>query len=351
MVGMLGLDRGAARAAWTVLLMALLVAVLYSIRSTLVIFSVAALLAYLLSPLVELVDRWTPRRFPRNLSLAAVYLLLLALGVGAAVLLVSRVATDAGILAGKLPEYLNSSRVPAELPLPEFLQPHKEEIVAAVRSQMETGARELLPALRNVGFQVLSGLSNVVLVVLIPVLSFLFLKDGRDFRRWLLEQIDKGPSRTLVADILADINHVLAHFMRAVFVLALITFAVYGTCFSIVGMPYGILLAALGGALEMIPVLGPLSAVAAILAVAVFTGFGNLLWIVILVVAYRMLIDYLVQPYLMSSGVELHPLLVIFGVLAGKVLGGVAGMFLSIPVLAILRVVYLRLRRHHAPAS
>ena len=60
-------------------------------------------------------------------------------------------------------------------------------------------------------------------------------------------------------------------------------------------------------------------------------------------IVYRIFQDYVLQPYLMSSGVALHPLLVIFGVLAGEQVGGVAGMFLSIPALATLRVVYVRL--------
>jgi predicted PurR-regulated permease PerM len=59
---------------------------------------------------------------------------------------------------------------------------------------------------------------------------------------------------------------------------------------------------------------------------------------------YRVFQDYVLNPYLMSSRVELHPLLVLFGVLAGNSIGGVPGMFFSIPVIAILKVIYARLR-------
>ncbi len=55
--------------------------------------------------------------------------------------------------------------------------------------------------------------------------------------------------------------------------------------------------------------------------------------------------DYILSPHLMSKGVELHPLLVIFGVFAGGEIGGVAGVFLSIPVLALIRLLYHRLRK------
>jgi predicted PurR-regulated permease PerM len=79
--------------------------------------------------------------------------------------------------------------------------------------------------------------------------------------------------------------------------------------------------------------------------VAAFTGYGHLLWIVIFLVIYRIFQDYVLSPYLMSAGVEVDPLLVLFGVLAGEQIAGVPGMFFSVPVIAALRVFYVRLRR------
>jgi predicted PurR-regulated permease PerM len=61
-----------------------------------------------------------------------------------------------------------------------------------------------------------------------------------------------------------------------------------------------------------------------------------------------MLQDYVVSPHLMGRGVELHPLLVLFGVFAGAEVAGIAGTFLSVPVLALFRILYLRLRKAHA---
>ncbi|MGH9663127.1 MAG: AI-2E family transporter, partial [Bryobacteraceae bacterium] len=79
--------------------------------------------------------------------------------------------------------------------------------------------------------------------------------------------------------------------------------------------------------------------------VTLFSGYQHLVWLLIFLVLYRMFQDYALSPYLMSSGVEIHPLLVLFGVLAGEQLGGVPGMFFSVPVMAALRVIYLRLAK------
>jgi Predicted permease len=70
---------------------------------------------------------------------------------------------------------------------------------------------------------------------------------------------------------------------------------------------------------------------------------------VIFLVIYRFFQDYVLSPHLMSEGVELHPLMVIFGALAGEQIAGVWGMFLSVPVIAILRLVIVRIRKLRTP--
>jgi predicted PurR-regulated permease PerM len=136
----------------------------------------------------------------------------------------------------------------------------------------------------------------------------------------------------------------LASYMRALFVMSLGAFTAYSIFFTIMRLPYGVLLAAVGGMLEFIPMVGPLTASAMIILVALVTK-ANMVAILIFLVLYRMLQDYVVSPHLMGQGVELHPLLVLFGVFAGAEIAGVPGTFLSVPVLALVRLVYLRIRK------
>jgi predicted PurR-regulated permease PerM len=95
---------------------------------------------------------------------------------------------------------------------------------------------------------------------------------------------------------------------------------------------------------EFVPVIGPAVAGVVILIVCGTTGSGGLLWIVVFWACFRIFQDYVLNPYVMSSGVEVHPLLVLFAVLAGEAIGGVPGMIFSVPILAILRVILHRLR-------
>src|SRR4051794_31627509 len=100
---MLGIDPRAARAAWTVFLLALVIATAYAARETLVVFMTAVLFAYLLVPLVGLVERFTPRRVSQKLALAIVYLVLVAVIIGLSITLGSQLVEEANNLAEKLP--------------------------------------------------------------------------------------------------------------------------------------------------------------------------------------------------------------------------------------------------------
>jgi predicted PurR-regulated permease PerM len=124
----------------------------------------------------------------------------------------------------------------------------------------------------------------------------------------------------------------------------LATFICYSAALSLMGAPYALLLGGTAALLEFIPFVGPLSAIGMILAVLGFGGFEHLLWVFFFILAYRGFQDYVLGPYLMSEGVEVAPLLVIIGLLAGEQIGGIAGIFLSVPLIAAIRIVFMRVR-------
>ncbi len=136
--------------------------------------------------------------------------------------------------------------------------------------------------------------------------------------------------------------------MRALVLLAIASFCAWSIFLSVMKYPYELLLAGIAGILEFIPVIGPACALVIMLVVCLVTGSGGLLWIIIFWGCFRIFQDYVLNPYLMSAGIELHPLLVLFGVLAGDALAGIPGMFFSVPVIAILRVIYNHLRTSYA---
>jgi len=328
---MLGIDSRSARGTWTAALVLLGLWLVYLVRSTLFIFMLAVLFAYLLAPLVNLLDRLLPSSRTRIPALALAYVILVGLAVVAGILIGTRVVSQATDLAQKFPATLKGWEASFQSKVPDSL-----------KSELITRSNEFISTLPSLGLKFLALMGNLIYVVIVPVLAFLCLKDGPVVRKHLLGMLTPGPPRKLLDDVLADMDLVLAHYMRALVLLGGTAFTAYGIFLTVLGVPYSILMGVLAGALEFIPMVGPLAAGVIVLVIA-GAASGHVVAIVIFIVAFRMFQDYVVSPHLMGHGVELHPLMVLFGVFAGAELAGIAGTFLSVPVLALARVLYLRI--------
>lgn len=341
---MLGLDRRAANYTWTVVFVFLLLGLVYLIRETLFIFAVALLFAYLLSPLVNYLDQRLPgvSRVP---ALVIVYVSLVGLLLVIGIEVGSRIVVQANALATRVPELLTKLEAQAE-PIPvQTTETVRDTVISTLKKQIAYHSRDILSMLPNAALGVLSHAGSLIVIVLVPILSFFFLKDGRTIRSSLLGILTSGSRRDMIQDIAADVHLLLAQYMRALVMLAAAAFVAYASFFSAIGVPYGILLAAIAFPLEFIPMVGPLAASVIILLVAGLSGFHHLLWILAFLAVFRLFQDYVLSPHLLSKGTELHPLVVIFGVLTGAQIAGITGSFLSVPVLATLRIVYRQLQK------
>lgn len=345
---MLALDRHAARVTWTVFLVALVILLAYMARHTIVVFLVALFFAYMLHPAVNAVDRMIPPRVSRNWSLVIVYLVFVGALVGIGFAIGSTVAEQASNLATRLPELIKSNDPLKSLPLPGWLDPLRMRIIETIRSQLDNLDKSAIPILKTAAQEVFKHAGTALEVVLVPILSFFFLKDGPRIREALVDRMTEGSNTVLLDEILNDVHLLLGHYMRALVILACATFVSYTLFLQFTGGQYAVLLGGIAGLFEFIPVVGPLSAAVVIIVVEGFSGYGHVIAFIIFVLCYRMFQDYVLSPYLMGSGVELHPLLVLFGVFAGEQIAGIPGMFFSVPVIAVLRVVYVRLMRARA---
>jgi predicted PurR-regulated permease PerM len=341
---MFGFDPRVARATWTVIAIALLCLAIYAIRETLFMFVVALLFAYLLLPLIDFIDRVLPGNQTRGIALAVVYLLLVA---GIAVIgteIGSRVTVQANNLAQRITDFMRPEQT-ENLPLPQPLRPITDRLLSAARVAIQQHYQEILQTLPQTALKTLGAFTSVIFIVIVPILSFFFLKDGRALQRSIVNQVTDDDHRRLLKEIAGELNVLLAQYMRALVLLGLAASLAYGVFFAIMGVPYAVLLAVIAFPLEFIPMLGPVASTTIVLLVAGFSGYPHMLAIVAFLAVYRIIQDYVISPQLMSVGMELHPLLIIFGVFAGEQIGGVSGAFLSVPVVAVLRMLYRRLER------
>lgn len=335
---MLGIDPRAARYTWTAALVLLLFATIYVIRETLIVFVVALLFAYLLYPLMDLIDRHLTTK-TRTPALAMTFVIMIGILAVLGSLVGSVVANQAANLAKEAPVFLKRvSQNPP--PGPQELRSLTSQATGLLQSQLQQHYGDIVSKVPAVTFRVLAASSNVIYIIIVPILSFFILRDGRSIRDSFIEMLDSG--RQSARETLADAHTLLLQYMRALLFLCCATFVSFSIVLSIMRVPYPILLAAIAFPLEFVPLVGPLAAAVIIMIVSIVTGYTHLLWLFVFLSVYRIFQDYVLSPHLMSQGVELHPLLVIFGVFAGGEIGGAAGIFLSIPILALIRLVYHR---------
>ncbi|MGH9608370.1 MAG: AI-2E family transporter [Bryobacteraceae bacterium] len=341
---MLGIDERALRVIWTVFLFGLILTVVYFIRNTLILFAASIFFAYALWPMVSLIERFLPRR--RTVALALVYTAFMGVLVVVGFLLIPRFIAEATSLVTSLPKLMNSGKF-ATLPLPNWLEPLRAQIIGFMHHEATQLQAHFGPLLQAAGTHILSGVASTLPFILLPILAFFFLKDARHIRVSLLGAVDHEHDRTMVDLILNDIHSVLKRYIRALVLLAIVSFSAWAVFLGIMQYQYELLLAGIAGILEFIPVIGPAAALVILLIVSAITG-SSLIGIAVFWGAFRLFQDYILNPYLMSAGIEMHPLLVLFGVLAGEAIGGIPGMFFSVPAIAILRVIYGHLRTSYS---
>ena len=325
----------------TVLLFALGLGFLYVARATLIAFLFAIFFAYLMSPLVAQLERVLRGR---GRAIAVIYSLLLALVVIFFVIVGPKVTREGARLGQSLPSLLSrlsSGQIANQLGaehgwshattdfLQSFLLSHQDDISHIAQ---------------RVGIRVADVAKQAWLFFVVPLLSIFFLKDGRSFGDFLLSTIQSRPQREFLENVLNDLNQMLAHFIRAQLTLAGLTLLVYSAFLAAMRVPYALVLGTMGGVLEFVPVIGPLVAAVVIVGVALLMSYHHWLALIVFLGIWRLIQDYVSSPRIMGESVELHPLAAIFGVMAGGEVAGILGIYLSIPVMASLRIVFRRWR-------
>jgi predicted PurR-regulated permease PerM len=154
------------------------------------------------------------------------------------------------------------------------------------------------------------------------------------------EAVEPRGERTLVKRILGRVDTMLAKYIRAQLALAGLSFVFYSISMLALGFPYAIALGALGGVLEFLPAVGWIASAVAILTTG-FLTHSHWIWMAVLVVVWRIVQNFINSPRIMGDSLELQPLTVIFALMVGGQVGGIAGVYLSVPAVAVLRIVWL----------
>jgi predicted PurR-regulated permease PerM len=336
------IDGRTARVLFTVSLFAIAIGFLYVARRTLIAFLFAIFFAYLVDPAVSRIQRWTKSR---AIAIAIIYSLIVIFLVTFFFFVGPRIGRETQKLTESLPsllEKISSGELAVEIGVKHHLSTATSQQLSSFLSS-HRGA--LLEIAQKAGLRIADVAQESWLLVLVPILAAFFLGDAHMFSQTLLSFFHSKPQREFMEGVIEDLNQMLADFIRAQLTLAALSWLAYSAFLGAVQVPYALMLGTAGGLLEFIPVVGPLLAAALIFGVALLTGSHWVLVLIFLAV-WRLVQDYVINPRIMGKSMELHPLAALFGVLAGGEIAGVLGVYLSIPVMASLRIVWRRWRMY-----
>jgi predicted PurR-regulated permease PerM len=174
---------------------------------------------------------------------------------------------------------------------------------------------------------------SAIWLLAIPILAIFILRDGR-------QMVNAFSDRKLVRGILQRVDTMLAKYIRAQLALAGLSFVFYIVSMFALGFPHAIALGLLGGVLEFLPAVGWIASAVAILTVG-FLTHSHWIWMAVFVAMWRLVQNFVNSPRIMGDNLELQPLAVIFALMVGGQVGGIAGVYLSVPAVAVLRIVWL----------
>lgn len=338
------IDSRTTRVLFTFLVFALGFAFLYVARKTLIAFLFAVFFAYLVDPGVSRVEKFSKSRAA---AITVIYLLIV-LALGTLFFFIGpRIGHETQRLTDSMPslvERINSGQIVQDIGIEHGLTPTTRDQLSAF---LKGHSGDLLKLAQRAGIRIAEVAQESWILVLIPILAAFFLKDGRAFSQVALSFVHTKPQREFLQGVITDMNMMLAQFIRAQLTLAALSWVAYASFLGLImHVPYALMLGTAGGILEFVPVVGPLLASVLIIGVALLTGYPHWLIVGIFLLFWRLIQDYVVSPRVMGRTMELHPLAAIFGVLAGAEIAGVLGVYLSIPVMASLRIVWRRWRMY-----
>ncbi len=326
------------------------------LSSIILLVILAIFFAYLIAPLVELTETLfhrTKRNIPRPLAIGLVYLGL-AVGLWLSLsFLLPYLGDQLGQFKEQAPGYVEGVKGKAK----QYNELYSQKLPANVREKIKIQAIEKIDSaskyaadeIPSLLFNIAGGLVHYLpWLFLVPILGFFLLKDASEFRAAALEMLPRGRWRWRGDELFQDLNRTLAAYIRAQLIACGLIGSVCTLGFLLLGAPYALLLGLLAGFLEFIPLVGPLmvAVIAALLTLIITTSASKAGAVLLFLLVLRLIHDYVTYPRIIGQGIHLHPLAVILSVLGGAELAGLPGIFLAIPVIAMVTVVHRHWLEH-----
>lgn len=298
------------------------------------------LFAYLLNPLVNIIER---KGIARGISVLLVYAILLGIVLLLSFSIIPKLSNEVQYLAKTLPDQFNKIYI--------FFN----ELYIKYSNQLENlpsgfdGMRDALTEsldilqsyLTNIlkGFTsfIIESFSKVISLIIIPILTFYFLKDKEYFKKKIFLLIPKV-YRNDILRISREIDSSLNKFIRGQLIVAAIVGVATTVGLIIIGVDFAIIIGFIAGIADIIPYFGPILGILPAIIFALLESPVKAIWVIIIFVVIQQLEGNIISPKIVGESVGLHPIIVMLSLLIGGSYFGILGMLLAVPVTSILKI-------------
>lgn len=313
----------------------------YLLSPILTPFAVGALLAYLFDPLADKLERW---KLSRTLSVTLVFLVISLLVFAVALVLIPALERQISSLIRNLPVYFQwlsdnlSPWIQSTFGIKTNLF-NVNELTELLKSHWESAggiAQTILSSVTKSSLVVVNWLMNFLLI---PVVTFYLLRDW-DIITERVSHLIPRPYYNKVTQITQDANTVLSSFLRGQLSVMLALGAIYTIGLWVVGIELSLLIGMGAGLVSFVPYLGTIVGLVAgvIAALVQFGDVNHIVYVMIVFGIGQLLEGFILTPWLVGDRIGLHPVAVIFAVLAGGQLFGFVGVLLGLPLAAVVMV-------------
>ncbi|MDR3591386.1 MAG: AI-2E family transporter [Negativicutes bacterium] len=300
-----------------------------------IVLFIALLLTLLLRPLAERLQR---RIGPGLSSLLALTLLLVVLLLFFG-WVVRSILPSFALFAAKLPHYINQASLNTVLERLNLPPEFNEYVTRAINE----AAGFVLEGLKGAVYPLFQALSGAVELIAVPFLVFYFLKDGAKLGCALFALAPER-EQTKLYKIASEVVIVLSRYIRGQLSVCLFSGLAGLLFFFALGLPFPVVFAALGAFAEFIPVVGPVIVAALATSLGLVQSTAIAVKIVVFYTAMLKINHNIVSPKLIGRAVNLHPVVIMIGILFFGHMFGVLGMIMAVPTLAVIRVVTVEAR-------
>lgn len=313
----------------------------YILSPILTPFAISALIAYLFDPFADKLESW---KLNRTLAVVIVFLVMTIITFIILLFLIPTLEYQITNLITNLPKYF--------LWLSEHVSPWLKEkfgIQTDVFNMSEMSvllkahwneaggiAKNIIASLSKSGLVVVNWMMNIVLI---PVVTFYLLRDW-DILTSRVGELIPRPVYPTINKLVTESNNVLSAFLRGQFSVMLALGIIYSIGLMIIGLDLSLLIGMGAGIVSFIPYLGAITGLV-VGAISAFVQFGDLNYVIYVLIVFaigQLLEGMVLTPWLVGDRIGLHPVAVIFAVLAGAQLFGFVGILLGLPVAAIIMV-------------